>query len=482
MRDSEKAEFKRFIIERKNEEALIRMFRAFEKCQLNREAQGVIKRIIVLPDGTDYRLFLQLKNLLFEYEISSRRIKYFKKEDIHMFLEIELKKEFIVAQMLTERDAYASSINHMILAFKKAKKFDFLQIQKDCSDNLSQYYRLTGDLKQSEYWYEISGQLNHELSEYNRLRNIFENSLNKVNCCIEHAKLSNPYTNISFNGATMKTKWMSEVLMLNANRNETSSHESLVEFNRLYRIIKRHPGVFPKEFRVVVLKFAFEDLYRLKKYVILTRQAHKVFTLNRLPLYNRIPLMNFFLHFLFKRRMSGLLNSLIDIIDSEDSYRQFIPFIHSLNRIRIMHLYAMKSYKSVLKILNQQEMVKSDCSFTDFQNRILEILCLLHIDEEDLAHDRLENLRRFVFRNDELRDSIIHRSLYESIRKSTKGVLINGSQDDFANNNVYNLLPDLHQFIKEYSIMNNPYSYKSFEDMAAEGKADNEYIRDRNLS
>ena len=155
MDDTDKTAFKQFIKKYRSSKALMRMLREFEKSNPY-EPTGFLHKLIRNRNGADYKTYLRFKNNLFEFELSSKRIKFFQKDDLNSYLHSYLKKELLTANILTERSAYFNATQSLLDIYKKAERYEFLEIQKPCAKSLVQFYQYTSQNEAFEEWSSIS--------------------------------------------------------------------------------------------------------------------------------------------------------------------------------------------------------------------------------------------------------------------------------------------------------------------------------------
>ena len=113
--------------------------------------------------------------------------------------------------MLTEKDAYASSILIMKETYSKAYKYEFLQTQKDCADNLSSFFQMTGDDAKSRTWLKLSKELEPVISEYNRVHYILETQVHRIHCCENHKSTFSEKVDYAFAEKNLKIRFKESV-------------------------------------------------------------------------------------------------------------------------------------------------------------------------------------------------------------------------------------------------------------------------------
>lgn len=450
MKESDKQSFRKSLSRYKDSIELLNMMKSFEQCNHLENPQGVVKRLVSLQGGKDSRNYNKFKTLLFEFEISSKRLNQFRKTDNYNYTLFVLKKRFLGAQMMTEKDAYLTSIQLMTEIFKKAEQYDYLELQKDCAINLTSYYNLTGNNKEAIFWTNETIRILNDLIKYNSVHQIFEKELLQLDCCNNH-KSHLFQSGIVAKPTSVRTiNSMLKIIEWKGIRKHYKSSDSFKESLNLHRELTKNPEVYPRHFQLIVKKFVFEDLYRLDRLSILKKQINKIAFLDQYPIYRRIPLINFYLFFFYKTKDYTNLEALIGDIDSAIVYLQFQPFMMQFLKIKALYLLSIKKEKEALRLLNRKETSQIKCEFTDFEFRLIEIICLYRLSEWSLLEDKIDSLRQFTFRHDELKNSAFCLLIFNCIRSlilhnKIDVHLLNIYQEE----NVYDLREDISLLVKD---------------------------------
>lgn len=469
MKESDKQLFRKSLSGNKGGIELLNMMKAFEQCNQLTTPRGIVKRLVTMQGGKDLRNYNKLKSLLFEFEISSKRLNHFRKTDIYTYNLFDLKKRFLAAQMMTEKDAYLTSIQSMTEIFKKAGQYDYLELQKDCAINLTSYYNLTGNKKASIFWTNETIRILNDLIKYNSVHQIFEKELLQLDCCNYHKSHQFQSGIIDKVSSVRTINSMLKIIEWRGIRKHYKSSDSFKESLNLHRELIENPEVYPGHFQLIMKQFVYEDLYRLGRITILKRQINKIAFLDQYPIYRRIPLINFYLFFFYKTKDFTNLRALIGGIDSESAYSQFQPFMIQFIKIKTLYLLSMKKEKEALRILNRKERSQIKCEFTDFEYRLIEIICFYRLSEWSLLEDKIDSLRQFTFRHDELKNSAFCLLIFNCIRSlilhnKIDGHLLNIYHED----SVYDLREEISLLVKDLTRIHVYPSNASLLSIAAE--------------
>ena len=157
-----KSHFKKFIGKYRFSKSLNKMIAEFEKSNPY-EPAGFLYHLIRNLNGKDYKTYLRLKKQLFEFELSSKRIDFFRKEDIHLYMESYLKKEVLAANILLEQNAHLNAIQIL----NEASNNDGIRISvKKCS--IRDMIFMIFFFDESKIW--VAGRLDFLTSKHNQLK------------------------------------------------------------------------------------------------------------------------------------------------------------------------------------------------------------------------------------------------------------------------------------------------------------------------
>lgn len=440
IKEKDRQQFKKYLSTKKNKEDLLKLYKAFERCDKFAEPKGIIKRVINFREGKDYRLFRSLRSHLFRYEISNKRIQYFKYKDPHEYLYIQLKGGYIAAQMMTEQDAYITSIYQMTETYRRAERFEVLNIQKDCAENLSKFYELSGDELNAAWWAKEREGVRSDLDRYEDIHNDLEKKLLKITCCESHELSFRSNGERKVDSKIRKIAWMVRLIDWSHQKIEYPPDRSFEISNGLYRELKKNPGMFPKHFRIIVLKYVLEDLYRLGRTDILGQFAKKIYRLEDFPVYQRLPLLKFFLYFLLKSRNDRIMDLVLKDLEDEKSYDQFRPFHDHAVKVKCLYLIRIDKSTEALQVLSAHLSQKISCEFMNFDFRYIEMICFYKLRKWEILEDKLESFRRFTFRQNNIRNSSYHLILFNNLRSLLlHGKIDTGIQSIKQDENVYDL-------------------------------------------
>lgn len=450
MKESDRQSFRKSLSRYKDSIGLLNMMKAFEQCNNSDNPNGIIKRLVSLQGGKEIRNYNKFKSLLFEFEISNKRLNHFRKTDNYTYTFIVLKKKFLSAQMMAEKDAYLTSIQSMTEIFKKAEQLDYLEIQKDCAINLTSYYNLTGNKDESVFWHNETIRILNDLIKYNSIHQIFEKELLQLDCCNSHQNNQFQLSNNEGSSSVRTINSMLKIIEWGRIRKQYKTNDFFNRSLNLHRELIKNPEVYPGHFQLILKKFLFEDLYRLGRLRILKDQINKIGFLHHYPIYRRIPLINFYLFFLYKTKDFINLKALIADIDSENAFVQFQPFMIQFIKIKALYLLSIKKEKEALRLLNRKESGQIKCEFIDFELRLIEIICFYRLSEWSLLEDKIDSLRHFTFRHVELKNSAYCLVIFNCIRSLILHNKIDGQLlSIYHEENVYDLREEISFLVKD---------------------------------
>lgn len=415
MQEGEKSRFQSFITRRKNGRNLRNALNAIAKTDASEYGAnfGSLRRTKL---NRLLRNFNEFKIAILEFEGSLGFRPHLKGHDSFDSVCMELRKEIIAAQALAEKDAYHLSIAAIKEIYAKAKKFEVLQVQKDCAGHLTTYFNLCGFPDQALVWKKENMLLSVLITKSYVLQEEMLNRIDCLPCCDQHqpAEDHSSLSDSKFNNR--KINWMLEILDFARRKNSMDARNSLTKCLTLFREVREEPFLYPIHFRASVTKLMVEDLFRLGRFELLSAFSEQIDLLNYIPAYRRMPLINFFLHFHLKSGNLESFSSLVKRSRNTAALQVFHPFIQKLDYTELLCHFINGSYHQVLRSINRKEMPESKCVFVDFDMRTMEVLSLFRVGEDNTAFDKLESLRRFLFRHDELKRSEYCLGIYKCLR------------------------------------------------------------------
>lgn len=408
MTDSEKKSFNEFIGEKKSNHSIRLIFKEFEKCNPDKTPSGLVKRLLTMPKSGDYRTFERFKRILFDFEISSRRLGHFKSEDHHTYIQTELRKKLMASQLIFGRNAIQTSIQTLHETYHKARKHEHIQLALDCALDLYKYYGFQGELILQDRWKAIVKRLENLNYLHQLISNKFEEIIFHPQCCELHAE-NEPKEGVGFldNIPVLKlqsAKWMQEAVQIMIAGHAVEPVYILQKAITLRRKLRENPGMYPVYFKVAVAKIILESLWKLKRHSLILKGIHNLRGVKGLTVFQSIPILRFYLCYLLKRDYLHLITGILEHVYSEVIYQKFPAFMAFVNRIQWILYLRKKKYGSVLMAINREDNTSLIvCSSIEMQFRIIEIIALYKTGKKILVLDRLENLRKLIQRKSDLR-------------------------------------------------------------------------------
>ena len=426
MSDGDKVAFVQFMSKYRSCKSLVNMFRAFDSTQPNSSPKGLIKRIIDDKNGNAYKNFHRFKKKIFEFELSTKRLDYFKRYDPHFYYFMCLKKEILASEMLTERNAYHISIQVLKETFKKAGQFEFLGLQKDCLRDMEQFSKYSGQIRLQKRYADEHASFTIQYEQFEEIKKLFENLVFGMRCCAVHKSVTNTDASSVFHTYHKKWPlrnaiWMARFLDAKVMFEQNEHHRSLINSNALKRELNLRPGLYPASFRLSVHLLILENLWYLKKFKLIERYSRKLINLDHFSAYQRIPMLQYFLCYFLWIRKFEMIDLIMSDLDADMAYGHFNSFQARARLVELFSIFLQGDYRRCLMYLNRENRLKYlECHQSEFDMRCIEILCLSEVDEDLLLFDKLESLRRFISRNSDLKTDMVVKSISDAImRKKT---------------------------------------------------------------
>ena len=410
MKDADKAAFVRFVSKYRSSKSLVHMFRAFENADPSTPFKGLLNSIQSNPNGKAYKTFHRFRKKVFEFELSSKRLEYFRKIDPHHYYYIYLKKEILAAEMLTERNAYHISIQLLKETLKRAQQYEYLDLQRQCLKDLVEFSRYTGHPRLESKYSKEFNEISNSLAEYEGLCGVFEKAAFGLRCCAHHVQQlksgdADAFFNYDRTWPMKKAVWMGEFLVARTAFHRMKYRQSLFHANALKRELNLRPGLYPATFRLSIHLLILENLWYLKKFKLIGRYSRKLLRLDHFPVYQRIPVQQYFLHYFLLQGNHEMINLLLEDFNLEHTYRHFPHFMARARVVECASFFQKCEYHSFLACLNRNFSERDlDCAHLNFTLRCLEVISLRKTGDDILALDKLECLRRFISRHDILKN------------------------------------------------------------------------------
>ena len=424
MSDGDKVAFVQFMSKYRSCKSLVNMFRAFDSTDLNSEPKGLIKRIIEDQNGNAYKNFHRFKKKVFEFELSTKRLDYFKKYDPHFYYFMCLKKEILASEMLTERNAYHTSIQVLKETFKKAGQFEFLGLQKDCLRDMEQFSKYSGQQRLEKRYADQHASFSIQFERFESINKLFEKWVFGMRCCANHHTLLEKEASADFyryhsEWQLRNVLWMAQFLDAKVLFEKKENRRSLFNSNALKRELYLRPGLYPASFRLSVHLLILENLWYLKKFSLIERYSRKLLNLDHFPAYQRIPMLQYFLCYFLWIRKFEMIELIMSDLDSDMAYGHFDSFQARARLVELSSYFLLGDFRKCLSYLNRENRLNYlDCQHSEFDMRCIELLSLLELGEELLYQDKLESLRRYISRNDELKTDLYVASINNVLKKN----------------------------------------------------------------
>ena len=417
-----KTAFKKFISKYRSSKTLMRMLKEFEK-STPYEPTGFLYKLIRNQNSADYKTYLRFKNHLFEFELSSKRIDFFKKDDLNSYLHSYLMKELLTANILIERSAYFNANQSLNEIYKKAEKYELLEIQKPCAKSLTQFYQYTSQKEAFEEWSLRTQKISEEYRIYEKRIDDFEIAVHRLKCCAIHNEnmqnvLIMPYKSTYKRTRLLKMKWMHSFLEAKVLFRKKQYQDSLNLCFELKRMLENEPGLFPLHYKLIMYLLSAENLWFLKKFYAVNELSYKAGRLDIFSMHQRIPALYMALcYFLHKRRYEHI-EIVCGEVKSVLGFGHFKEYLARIRMIELMVLFNKKEYRKFLKKINRSNnYIGNLCAFNLFLLRTLELCCLHILTDGVSVDDKFESLRRYVGRNNELKTDLFCKLILKTCRK-----------------------------------------------------------------
>jgi hypothetical protein len=106
-------------------------------------------------------------------------------------------------------------------------------------------------------------------------------------------------------------------------------------------------------------------------------------------------------------------------LDNDMAYGHFESFQARARLVELSSHFLRDDFRKCLSYLNRENRLSYlECHHSEFDMRCIELLSLLNLEEDLLFRDKLESLRRFISRSEELKSDMYVASITNALRKN----------------------------------------------------------------
>lgn len=368
------------------------------------------------------REYYRFKKRLDEFRIAEECIDFLKKKDQHVYFQNKIAKKILSAQILIDTKRPINAADLLKRAYKKANKYEFLNHQRDCASKLKRLYKPL-DSNEFNKWDSIHATTLNTIEVYKSLTPSFNEIVESRFCCEFHRVDLVDFPQIEQENikSLIKFQFMRKFLEANIHRlsNDHKSAQGCAwELLLLYR---NNQVILSRHYYLILIQFMLENMKYLNKTHVVSKAAARIDLLDQFPLHQSFPLLSFHLFELFRNEQADYMIAEIERIRSNLTTAFYVHINQHLT-IALIHAHFLKGeYPECLKLINKKLSFSNIlCCRLAADLKITEVICYFEKKDDEMVHQKLEALRKFISRQRKGSETDVHFLIYTLLRNVFK--------------------------------------------------------------